>query len=105
MNGLIPVRLVGGTGTAGLWGLVCARGAQQQAAQREERQGKESGKNDLMHAGHYSPPRATPSRTRLGGQRESGYSGSMMQAFALFIATLTSLILLAGLLLRPARTN
>jgi len=28
-----------------------------------------------------------------------------MQAFALFVATLTSLILLAGLLLRPARTN
>jgi len=28
-----------------------------------------------------------------------------MHAFALFVATLTSLILLAGLLLRPARTN
>ncbi len=51
MDGLIPVRLVGGTGTTGLWGLVCARGAQQQAAQREERQGEESGEDDLMHAG------------------------------------------------------
>ena len=31
-----------------------ARGAQQQAAQREERQGEKSGKNDLMHGKDYS---------------------------------------------------
>jgi hypothetical protein len=36
-----------------LWEGDLARGAQQQAAQREERQGEESGKNDLMHTGHY----------------------------------------------------
>jgi hypothetical protein len=32
-----------------LWVGDLARGAQQQAAQREKRQGKKSGKNDLMH--------------------------------------------------------
>ncbi len=32
-----------------LWVGDLARGAQQQAAQREERQGEESGKNDLLH--------------------------------------------------------
>ena len=37
-----------------LWGGGLARGAQQQAAQREERQGEESGKNGLMHGRDYS---------------------------------------------------
>jgi hypothetical protein len=37
----------------GLWVGDLARGAQQQAAQREERQGEESGKNDLLHAKDY----------------------------------------------------
>ena len=43
-----PEGQIGRTRVVG-WG-VLARGAQQQAAQREERQGEESGKNDLMHA-------------------------------------------------------
>jgi hypothetical protein len=37
-----------------LWVGGLARGAQQQAAQRKKRQGKESGKNGLMHEGNYS---------------------------------------------------
>jgi hypothetical protein len=36
-----------------LWDGGLARGAQQQAAQREERQGEESGENGLMHDKHY----------------------------------------------------
>ncbi len=38
----------------GLWLGDLARGAQQQAAQREKRQGKESGENDLLHGGNYT---------------------------------------------------
>jgi hypothetical protein len=36
-----------------LWEGDLARGAQQQAAQREERQGEKSGKNGLMHGRDY----------------------------------------------------
>ncbi len=38
----------------GLWVGYLARGAQQQAAQREERQGEESGEDRLLHAGTIS---------------------------------------------------
>ena len=38
----------------GLWLGYLARGAQQQAAQREERQGEESGEDRLLHAGTIS---------------------------------------------------
>ncbi len=38
----------------GLWLGDLARGAQQQAAQREKRQGEQSGENDLLHGGNYT---------------------------------------------------
>ena len=37
-----------------LWSGYLARGAQQQAGQREERQGEESGEDRLVHAGTIS---------------------------------------------------
>jgi len=46
---------------------------------------------------------ATAERRRLIQPRLSGYSPAMLSATALLIASLTSLVLLAGLLLRPAR--
>ena len=38
----------------GLWMGFLARGAQQQAGQREERQGEKAGKDRLLHAGTIS---------------------------------------------------
>ncbi len=49
-DGLVPVRLVGRWVELELWLGYLARGAQQQAAQREKRQGQEDGgKNGLLH--------------------------------------------------------
>jgi hypothetical protein len=52
---MIPVRRVAAVRYSDCGREFLARGAQQQAAQREERQGKEGGEeHGLMHEGHYS---------------------------------------------------